>query len=43
MPAGSSVRCPYATAQWQIAEMRYLTRRAVSRLSVQIGSGTDTT
>ena len=40
MPAGSSVRWPWATAHRQIAEMRCLTRRAVSRFSFQMGSST---
>ena len=39
-PAGSSVRWPFATAQRQMAEIRYFTLRAVSRFSFQIGSST---
>ena len=40
IPAGSSVRWPCATAQRQMAEMRCLTLRAVSRFSFQMGART---
>ena len=42
-PAGSSERWPWATAHFITAPMRRRTRRAVSRLVVQIGSSTSIT
>ena len=39
-PAGLSARWPWATAHFITAPMRWRTRRAVSRLAVQMGSST---